>query len=356
MSTTPASKVRRRTASTLAIHLCRGNNRSQWYAEGGYDPIAEKLFAQLNVDAFLLEYDSERAGTFEPLRFVPRDKIVVLGLVSSKLPELEPQDQLVRRIEEASRYVPLENLAAQPAVRVRLGDGRQPADRRRAVEQARARRRDRARRLARVVRALGAAPPAPRSLSDSRHPHTNLQTATASVVETADRYCPSHRLSCRRRRVPSLPQAGVNRSMRQRLLTVGCAALLAFLAVVGPTAVAQQQAIAPNPSLSPERALLNQYRVSCHNQAAKDAGQEAARKIALDQLDVDRVASNPEAWERVVRKMRAGTMPPAGSRRPDDAKLPPLHHAAGGRARSLSRFRIRPHRVCTASIAPNTPM
>ena len=69
----------------LAIHLCRGNNRSQWYAEGGYDAIAEKLFGQLNVDAFLLEYESERAGTFEPLRFVPRGKTVVLGLVSSKL-------------------------------------------------------------------------------------------------------------------------------------------------------------------------------------------------------------------------------------------------------------------------------
>ena len=72
---------------TLGIHLCRGNNRSQWYAEGGYDPIAEKLFNQLKVDAFLLEYESERAGAFEPLRFVPTGKIVVLGLVSTKLPE-----------------------------------------------------------------------------------------------------------------------------------------------------------------------------------------------------------------------------------------------------------------------------
>ena len=71
----------------LAIHLCRGNNRSQWYAEGGYDAIAEKLFGQLQVDTFLLEYESERAGTFEPLRFVPRGKSVVLGLVSSKLAE-----------------------------------------------------------------------------------------------------------------------------------------------------------------------------------------------------------------------------------------------------------------------------
>jgi len=104
----------KRAGVVLAMHLCRGNNRSQWYAEGGYDPIAEKLFNQLNVDVFLLEYESERAGTFEPLRFVPRGKGIVLGLVSSKVPDLEPQDQLLRRIEEASRYVPLEDLALSP--------------------------------------------------------------------------------------------------------------------------------------------------------------------------------------------------------------------------------------------------
>ena len=104
----------RREGLTLAIHLCRGNNRSQWYAEGGYDPIAEKLFGQLNVDSFLLEYESERAGTFAPLRYIPRGKNVVLGLVSTKLPELESADQLVRRIEEASAYVPLGNLALSP--------------------------------------------------------------------------------------------------------------------------------------------------------------------------------------------------------------------------------------------------
>jgi 5-methyltetrahydropteroyltriglutamate--homocysteine methyltransferase len=103
-----------RQGMTLAIHLCRGNNRSQWYAEGGYDAIAEKLFAQLNVDTFLLEYESDRAGSFEPLRFVPRGKTVVLGLVSSKLPELESQDHLAKRIDEASHYVPLENLAISP--------------------------------------------------------------------------------------------------------------------------------------------------------------------------------------------------------------------------------------------------
>jgi 5-methyltetrahydropteroyltriglutamate--homocysteine methyltransferase len=104
----------KRAGVILAIHLCRGNNRSQWYAEGGYDAIAEKLFGQLNVDAFLLEYESERAGTFEPLRFVPRGKTVVLGLVSSKLAALESQDHLARRIAEASKYVPLENLAISP--------------------------------------------------------------------------------------------------------------------------------------------------------------------------------------------------------------------------------------------------
>src|SRR5262245_57507847 len=104
----------KRDGVILAIHLCRGNNRSQWYAEGGYDPIAEKLFNQLNVDTFLLEYESDRAGTFEPLRFVPRHKGVVLGLVSSKIPQLETQEVLMSRVEVASSYVPLENLAVSP--------------------------------------------------------------------------------------------------------------------------------------------------------------------------------------------------------------------------------------------------
>jgi 5-methyltetrahydropteroyltriglutamate--homocysteine methyltransferase len=103
-----------RPGVTLAIHLCRGNNRSHWYAEGGYDPIAEKLFGALRVDRFLLEYDDERSGTFEPLRFVPRGKTVVLGLVSSKRPQLESRPALVRRVQEAARYVPLEHLALSP--------------------------------------------------------------------------------------------------------------------------------------------------------------------------------------------------------------------------------------------------
>jgi 5-methyltetrahydropteroyltriglutamate--homocysteine methyltransferase len=99
---------------TLAMHLCRGNNRSHWYAEGGYDTIAEKLFTSMAVDRFLLEYDDPRSGTFEPLRFIPKGKVVVLGLVSSKRPQLEDSDQLARRIDEASRFVPLENLALSP--------------------------------------------------------------------------------------------------------------------------------------------------------------------------------------------------------------------------------------------------
>lgn len=99
---------------TLGIHLCRGNNRSHWYAEGGYDAIAEKLFGTLEVDRFLLEYDDERSGTFAPLRFVPKGKTVVLGLVSSKVPRMEDPTELVKRIEEASRYVPMEHLALSP--------------------------------------------------------------------------------------------------------------------------------------------------------------------------------------------------------------------------------------------------
>ena len=104
----------RRPGVILAIHLCRGNNRSHWYAQGGYDAIAEKLFGALAVDRFLLEYDDDRSGTFHPLRFVPRGKTVVLGLVSSKRPQLENSDHLIQRVKEASRYVPLANLAVSP--------------------------------------------------------------------------------------------------------------------------------------------------------------------------------------------------------------------------------------------------
>lgn len=103
-----------RDGATVAFHVCRGNNQSKWYAEGGYEAIAELLFGTLQVDRFLLEYDTERSGTFEPLRFMPPDKIVVLGLISSKEAELESADDIANLIEEASAYVPLERLALSP--------------------------------------------------------------------------------------------------------------------------------------------------------------------------------------------------------------------------------------------------
>lgn len=96
---------------TCALHVCRGNSRSRWYTEGAYDAVAEKLFGTLDADTFLLEYDDERSGGFEPLRLVPRGKNVVLGLITTKQPALEPEDRLRRRIDEAARYVPLEDLA-----------------------------------------------------------------------------------------------------------------------------------------------------------------------------------------------------------------------------------------------------
>ena len=99
---------------TLALHVCRGNSRSRWYTEGGYDAVAEKLFQTMNVDRFLLEYDTERCGGFEPLRLVPRGKTVVLGLITTKEARLESPDELRRRIDEAARFVPLENLALSP--------------------------------------------------------------------------------------------------------------------------------------------------------------------------------------------------------------------------------------------------
>jgi 5-methyltetrahydropteroyltriglutamate--homocysteine methyltransferase len=104
----------RQPGVTVAIHLCRGNNRSHWYAEGGYDAIAERFFHELNVDRFLLEYDDERSGSFAPLRYVPRNKTVVLGLVSSKRPELERKESLLRRIGEAAKILPLDQLAVSP--------------------------------------------------------------------------------------------------------------------------------------------------------------------------------------------------------------------------------------------------
>jgi len=100
---------------TVCTHMCRGNFRSSWVAEGGYDHVAEALFGELAVDGFFLEYDDARSGGFEPLRFVPRGhKRVVLGLVTSKRPALESKDELKRRIDEAAKYVPLEQLCLSP--------------------------------------------------------------------------------------------------------------------------------------------------------------------------------------------------------------------------------------------------
>ncbi|HEY7297898.1 MAG TPA: hypothetical protein VH684_08185 [Xanthobacteraceae bacterium] len=99
---------------TTGIHLCRGNQRSMWHREGAYDAIAERLFNELAHDRFMLEYDTPRAGSFEPLRFVPKGKVVVLGLVSTKTPEMETVDGLKRRIEEAAKFVPLDQLAISP--------------------------------------------------------------------------------------------------------------------------------------------------------------------------------------------------------------------------------------------------
>ncbi len=99
---------------TVCIHLCRGNFRSAWVASGGYEPVAEILFNELALDGFFLEYDDARSGDFAPLRFVPRGKTVVLGIMTSKRPELESKDALIRRIEDAARHVPLEQLALSP--------------------------------------------------------------------------------------------------------------------------------------------------------------------------------------------------------------------------------------------------
>jgi 5-methyltetrahydropteroyltriglutamate--homocysteine methyltransferase len=99
---------------TVAIHLCRGNFRSAWVAEGSYEPVAEVLFNEINVDAYFLEYDDERSGGFAPLRFVPRNKTVVLGLVTTKVGELESKQDLTQRVKEAAQYVALENLCLSP--------------------------------------------------------------------------------------------------------------------------------------------------------------------------------------------------------------------------------------------------
>jgi 5-methyltetrahydropteroyltriglutamate--homocysteine methyltransferase len=107
----------------VAIHLCRGNLKGAWMAEGGYDPVADALFNRLNADVYCLEYDTARAGDFSPLRHVPRTKNVMLGLVSTKTPQLEKKDDLKRRIDEAAKFVPLERLGLSPQCGFSSGGG-----------------------------------------------------------------------------------------------------------------------------------------------------------------------------------------------------------------------------------------
>jgi len=98
----------------VTVHMCRGNFQSSWIAEGGYEPVAEEMFSTINVDGFFMEWDSDRAGGFEPLRFVRDDQIVVVGLITSKTPELESKDDIKRRLDEAAKFVPLERLCLSP--------------------------------------------------------------------------------------------------------------------------------------------------------------------------------------------------------------------------------------------------
>jgi 5-methyltetrahydropteroyltriglutamate--homocysteine methyltransferase len=99
---------------TISMHLCRGNFRSTWMAQGGYERVADILFNQMNVDAYFMEYDTDRAGGFEPLRFLPKGKQVVLGVMTSKTGALESKDQLKRRIDEAAKFAPLDQLCLSP--------------------------------------------------------------------------------------------------------------------------------------------------------------------------------------------------------------------------------------------------
>jgi 5-methyltetrahydropteroyltriglutamate--homocysteine methyltransferase len=109
-----AALAKKPAGMTVCTHMCRGNFRSSWVASGGYEYVADAMFNQLNVDGFFLEYDDERSGGFEPLRFVPKDKMVVLGLVTSKKRGLEQKEDLKRRLDEASKYVPLDQLCLSP--------------------------------------------------------------------------------------------------------------------------------------------------------------------------------------------------------------------------------------------------
>jgi 5-methyltetrahydropteroyltriglutamate--homocysteine methyltransferase len=123
---------------TVAIHLCRGNLKGAWMAEGGYEPVAEALFNRLKADVYCLEYDTARAGDFAPLRFAPKGKRIILGLVSTKNPQLEAKDMLKRRIDEAAKHVPLEQLGISPQCGFSSGGGAgqtvTPDDTRRKLE------------------------------------------------------------------------------------------------------------------------------------------------------------------------------------------------------------------------------
>jgi 5-methyltetrahydropteroyltriglutamate--homocysteine methyltransferase len=99
---------------TVCVHTCRGNHRSAWAASGGYDPVAEAVFTGLKVDGLFLEYDDDRSGSFEPLRHVPKGKIIVLGLVTSKRGRLETKDDLKRRIDQAAKFIELDQLCLSP--------------------------------------------------------------------------------------------------------------------------------------------------------------------------------------------------------------------------------------------------
>ena len=121
---------------TIAMHLCRGNFQSTFVASGGYEPVAEILFNEIEIDGYFMEYDSERAGGFEPLRFVPKGKMVVLGLVTSKSGTLESKDELKRRIDEAAKFVDARSALPVAAMRLRLDRGRQYPGRGRAMGEA----------------------------------------------------------------------------------------------------------------------------------------------------------------------------------------------------------------------------
>src|SRR6201999_123933 len=108
---------------TVCMHLCRGNFAGAWIAEGGYEPVAELLFNEIGVDGYFLEYDSDRAGGFAPLRFLPKGKTAVLGLVTTKSPNMETRDELKRRIDKAARYAPLDQLALSPQCGFSSGTG-----------------------------------------------------------------------------------------------------------------------------------------------------------------------------------------------------------------------------------------